>query len=294
MRLAILVVIATSTAAHAANTNGFEKYISDLASSPAAAAKRLADCQMLVTPGGAVREPCKLELADLVGTTPGATLVAKNVKRVQFPKSMLEWIEADVEARANKKLIATFHVIEIGGQGNPDLPNDGWFVAAQAWSRQISDKDATARATLGSIKPPAIADSITPLPKDTGSQDVSDREELVRTMKQVLTQGRLKDALEGFAESDAIIIGSAPGQRYTGKSGAKTIHDWKLALTQNGGVAIGGHSFVGFAATDVVGKLKDKAGTEIPYVAFVVYIQRLTGGGSPAPFPALVMFAVPQ
>lgn len=288
MRLVVaFVVLAAASVAHAANTNGFEKYVSDLATAPAQAAKRLtAACEMVVTPGGAVRRPCKLELADLVGTAQGVTLTAKNVKRQSFDRSMLEWIEADVEARANKKVVATFHVIELGGQGNPDNPNDGWGVSAQMWSRLVADKDAAAHA----VAPAAIADSITPLPKGTSAQDAADREQVVHTMKQVLTQGGLKDALEMFAADGAIVIGSAPGQRYTGKSGASAIHGWKMTMTQKGGIAIGGGSFVAFAVTDVVGK----AATEVPYVAFVVYIQRLTGGGSPAPFPALVMFAVPQ
>lgn len=293
---ALAIVLAATTAASARDTNGFEKYVADLAAAPAEAVKRLAGCDLLVTPGGAVRQPCKLELADLVGATTGkVVLAAKNVKRQSFPRSMLEWIEADVEARAAGKLVATFHVIEVGGQGNPDAPNDGWFVAAQAWSRPIADKDVLALAAAGSLHAPAISDAVSPLPKGTAEQDVNDREIVVSTMKQVLSQSGLGAALEAFAEGGAIVIGSAPHQRYTGKSGAKAVHAWKLALAQKGGIAVGGGSMVAFAATTVIGTTHDKGkAIDVPYVAFAVYIQRMTGGGSLAPFPALVQFAVPQ
>jgi len=81
MRVVVAIVfLAAASVARAGNTNGFEKYVSNLAAAPAEAAKRLGECQMLVTPGGAVREPCKLELADLVGTAQGVTLTANRMR----------------------------------------------------------------------------------------------------------------------------------------------------------------------------------------------------------------------
>jgi len=283
MRISIALFVAVSAAT--AHAGGFEKYVSDLGTAPAQAAKRLESCQLLVTPNGSVRQPCKLEVGDLTDAAGAVTLAARNVKKQSFPKSMLEWTEADVDVRAGGKLAATYHVIEITTAMDAQHPQ------AQVWTRPIADKDAAAKAARGAIAEPHISEATAPGPKDSPEQEQDDREELLRSLRQAVTGDKLGDVFSSFAEQGAIVIGSAPGQRYTGKTGAKTIKAWKLDLAQKGGVALGGNSMVAFAATTIVGKTKDAT---IPYVAFVVYIQRMTGGGSLASFPALVQFAVPQ
>src|SRR4051794_38926385 len=66
--------------------------------------KRLASCDVLLAPNGQVRRPCALTAAELTGGDSGVTLKVIKKPRTSFPKSMLEYVEADVEARKGGKL----------------------------------------------------------------------------------------------------------------------------------------------------------------------------------------------
>jgi hypothetical protein len=286
-----VVPIVIAALAGPARAQGFEKFVADLASAPAAATKRLASCEVLVAPSGDVRRPCALALGDLVSS--GGKLVAKNVKQQTFPNSLVEWVEADVDARDGAKVVATYHVVEVGGRGNPDGPDGGWIVRAQHWSRTIRDTDALALAKAGKLpSAPAIADAKV-IAKGASEQERADLDSSLDSIKRAF--GDLKHALANLAEDGGVVIGSAPGEHFTGKAGGKSLRGWKLELAQQGGIAAGGGGNVVWAVTHVIGTTKDKPPIAITYVAFAVWLQALTPeGGSFYTKPVLVQFAIPQ
>ena len=283
-----LGLLVASAPAHA---DDFEHAIPELVTAPAAAAKWLEGCSVLVTPRGEVRRPCKIALADLVGAQTGVTLKPTHVKSVSFPRSMLTWNEADVEARVGGKVIATFRLIEIGSSlGNPDGPNGGWSVTAQSWTRIVSDKEATDRAKAGKLVAPKLAGYTEAPGKELDDQDKSDREAGLESLKSQWTSTEDKKPLLGsMLDDDAVVFGSA-GERLSGKASAKAIRKWPLGLRQQGALAIGGDKMVQWAVTQVIGTSN---GVAIPFTTFVVYIQRLTDGGSFTSAPAIVAFGVP-
>jgi hypothetical protein len=95
-----------------------------------------------------------------------------------------------------------------------------------------------------------------------------------------------------LATQGGIVIGSAPNQRFTGKSGGKSIKAWKLDLKQQGGVDVTGGGAFGVAVTRFIATTKGKNPVEIPYVTFYVYVMRMTGGGSVSPDFAIAKFAI--
>ncbi len=256
-------------------------------------------CELLVTPGGAVRQPCTLALADLTGGDAAVKLTVKKNKKLWYPKSQMEWREAEVEARKGKQLVATFRVIEIGGLGgNPDAPTDGWVLATH-WSKLISDKDLKARAiakTLPAV--PAIEDKIFALPNPNESeQGKIDREQAIGSLRSNLRDRDGADFTPWLADlvrGPFVVFGSAPGQRYAGPAGRRTIAAWKLALAPSGKSAAGGSGWILAVATTMVGTPTDKS-PPITYVVFAVATSGLTpGGGSFYTSPALIQFAVPN
>ena len=256
-------------------------------------------CELLVTPAGAVRQPCTLALADLTGGDAAVKLTVKKNKKQLYPMSQMEWREAEVEARKGKQLVATFRVIEIGGLGgNPDGPTDGWVVATH-WSKLISDKDLKARA-IGKTLPavPAIEDKIFTLPDPAETdQAKTDREQAIASLRSNIRASDGADFTPWLADlfrGPFVVFGSAPGQRYAGPAGKKAIIGWKLALAPSGKSAAGGSGWVLAAATTMVATSTDKS-PPITYVVFAVAFSALTpGGGSFYTQPALIQFAVPN
>ena len=255
-------------------------------------------CELLVTPAGAVRQPCTLALADLTGGDAAVKLTVKKNKKLWFPRSQMEWREAEVEARKGKQLVATFRVIEVGSLGgNPDLPSDGWVVATH-WSKLISDKDLKARAKAATLPPvPAIEDKIFTLPNPNESeQGKTDREQAIGTLRSRLRSGDadFKPDLANLVVGPFVVFGSAPGQRYQGPAGKKAIGAWKLALVPSDKSAAGGYGWVLAVATTMVATPTDKS-PPITYVVFAAAISALTPeGGSFYTSPALIQFAVPN
>ena len=287
--LAIAVIVAWSSLAHAA-PDPFKKFVASLESGTPDATW-LDGCQVLVTPSGQLRRPCTLALADLVGAQPGVKLRVTRNRVEHFPQSMLEYREALVEARAGGKLVATFHVLEIEHCcGNPDAPDAG-HPRAVHWSQLAADKDVTAAARAGTlVTPPAVKDAIA-RSTQTG-QSKSDDEALFEDLARLKGSAKYQQDLAAVTSDGAVVFGSGPGQRYTGKPGQRTISRWKLDLEQQGGVDVTGGNMIGVAVTKFVATTREKAPVSIPYVAFVVYTQFLTGGGSMGSRPALVKFAV--
>ncbi|MCX5746503.1 MAG: hypothetical protein NT062_28840 [Proteobacteria bacterium] len=290
MKLLIALTVLTGVGG-VVHADDFAHVLPKLATAPAEMAAWLSGCEVLVTPRGEVRRPCKLTLGDLVADTKGVTLTPTHVKEVAFPRSTLTWHEADVEARVGAKVVATFHVIEVGASGNPDGPNGGWGVVAQSWTRIASDKDVASMAKAGKLVAPKIADYTQPAPKGLDPQAAGDRDAALTTLRDAWKgTDDLKEVLGGMLDDGGVLVGSA-AERLTGKGGGKTVRKWPLGLRPQGGVAVGGNALVQWGVTTVMGTV---GGVTIPYVTFVVNIQRMTGGGSFAPSIALVSFGVPQ
>ena len=288
---AAAIVLAVTAAARpaAAGSDPFKTYLSDLVSNPKGAAAYLAHCDLALLPSGEVRTPCSVTLADLVGTQTGVTLTAKRVKDDALSKSTVEYLDADVEAKAGGKVIATFHVLEVAGFGP-----DGFTPVAVHWTRTLPDKDATAKAKAKQLRDPAIKSVTVPMPKGTDEQAVSDYEEGATEGKQWLSGDDVTGALPDVA-ADGLVFGSAAGQRYAGKSAAKSIKGWKLTLAQHGEYAITGNDLYVVVATELVGTSKDKDKVATPYAAMLVMsMQMIPGSGDHVWYPRMISFAVPQ
>lgn len=287
---AALVLVAALAVPAAAAPDPFKTFLSDLATNPKGAAAYLAHCDLALLPNGEARTPCTIALADLVGAQTGVTFTAKNVKDSDIAMSTIEYLDADVDAKAGGKTIASFHVVEVGSSFNEAAT----FVPYDVhWARMMSDKDATAKAKAKQLAaPPAIKDVVVPMPKGTEEQDQQDRDEGVSELKQWLGADDLKSGLAGVTDGGAV-FGSAAGQRYVGKRAGKQIAGWKLGLVQKGGVMATGNSLVVAAATDVVGTLPDK--TTITYAALVVAsMHMIPESGDHVWEIKIVSFAVPQ
>ena len=124
--MVVAVVVGLGASPAAAGKDAFVRFVADLAASSDAAAAWFADCDVLLTPGGQVRRPCALTMADLAGGAAGATLKVTSNKVAHLYASQYLAREATVEARVGRKLVATFRVVEISGFGNPDNPTGGW------------------------------------------------------------------------------------------------------------------------------------------------------------------------
>ena len=72
--LVALSLITLTTSVAAADKDGFDEFVAALGSGGPAAQTWLADCKVLVSPGGEARMPCKLTLADLSAGASGVTL----------------------------------------------------------------------------------------------------------------------------------------------------------------------------------------------------------------------------
>ncbi len=289
----VLVAIASSASRARAGGDGFTAHVAALAS--AKPSGHLGACSVLVTPDGRVHRPCALTLADLVGPATGVTLTVTRNKTAALPRSQFSAREAVVVARAGKQVIATFDVVEVFAFGNPDAA-DGDAPVAVMWARQITDKAAIAAAKAGALPPPpAIADYRPAAPTDPSAwtQDIGDAQSGYDGV-QMTAGGLSRDGLASKIREGAIVLGSAPGQRYVGKSGAKTVGGWKTTFAPQGGVDLSGEAWVSIAVTHVVGTLPGKPPIAIPYVAMIVNTQFMTGGGSPAPQTSLVKFAIAQ
>lgn len=257
-------------------------------------------CDLLVTPAGAVRQPCSLALADLTGGDAAVRLVVKRNKKQHYRMSQMEWREAEVEARKGKQLVATFRVLEIGSiGGNPDAPSDGWVLATH-WSKLISDKDLVARAKAKTLPaPPTIADKVLDRPGGV-EQDRLDRAQAIESLRsELLATARtsaddFKPYLVDMVTDQFVAFGSAAGQRYTGPAGQKAIKAWKLALAPSRTSAAGGTGWVLAAATTMVAT-PTNGSPPVTYVVFAAAISGLTPeGGSFYTRPALIQFAIPN
>jgi hypothetical protein len=300
MKLTPLLAVALLTVAAPASADVGD-FARKLAAAPAKAAPLLGGCDVLVTPQGEVRTPCRLTLADLVGDRRGVTLTVTHVvasadlRTIDPPRQLFEY---DVEATAGKARLATFHVFEIGF-GVPYIKGD-WSIYRQYWTQLLPDKAAAALAKAGKLPTPTFADELQPDPSpadDAAAQAIVDRQrghgaEVIKA--QLTAPGELSEALAAMIAAGAVVRGSA-GERLEGKAGAKAVHAWR-GLHQQGGVTIGGALGDPWAVTRVVGTA---GGQPVSYVTFATYRQDATTtkpdptkGNDPVPL--LVIFGIAQ
>lgn len=286
---AAALVICALAAPAAAATDPFETFMSNVATNPKAAAASLQACELLLAPNGEARTPCTLALADFGGAQ---SLKVSRLKYGDVEQSVLAYIDADVQAIAGGKTIATYHVVAItSAMGNPDA---GFQPQAMHVAKLISDKDAAAKAKAKQLpSPPAIKEKIAAAPKDMGDEDQNDRTSGIEEIENWAKGGLTKEALGELATDGGVIFGSAANQKYTGKSAGKSIVKWKLALQQKDGMTCDGDAMIVVGATDVVATLPDK--TSLTYAALVVGVVRYDGmSGDHLWQTKLISFGVPQ
>jgi hypothetical protein len=290
-RIALALALVCALAAPAAaGADPFELYVAEVGKDPGLIAEHLKTCQLIVLPSGEARTPCSLAASDL--GVPGATLTAKRVKHTPLPDNSMEYVEADVEARVAGKVVATFRVVELGSSINPDGTYGDFAPVASQWARMMTDADATKLAKAGKLAGPAAIAARDATPRDANDVDRDQYGQGVHDLQQLLTGGDLKDGLAAAA-SGGVVFGSAPGQRYAGKAGAKQLKGWKLGLRATGGTFVTGDVLALYGATDVVGTLPDK--TTITYAALVVYTSHIVDEAEDREWtPRIVSFAVPQ
>jgi hypothetical protein len=290
-RLAAALVLATLgalAAPAAAAPDPFADFIAGLTDAKAAAAQ-LGDCELLLLPSGEARTPCKLAITDL-GAPAGATLTAKKIKYGHVDRSMLMYVEADVDARAGGKVVATYHVLAVDAGGNPDY---GFRPAALQIERPISDKDAAAKAKAKQLPAPAVIEDVTAPATGPDDQGASDRANGLDEVTRWVKAGIGRNEVAAIADGGGVVLGSAPGQKYSGRSAAAQIKKWKLDLAQKGGVTADGGGMLAFAATDVVGTLPDK--TTITYAALVIAAAHMIPGSGDMVWEVkMISFEVPQ
>lgn len=272
MKLTLAFVLVAALAAPAA-ADDFTDYVGHVASDPAAAATYLDGCQALVTPRGEVRRPCKLAIADLVGAQAGVTLTPRNEQFTRTRGDNFTVVDADVDAKAGGKVIATFHVVEVEG---PDAKDTHEQVLAMHWSRLAADKDTTAAARAHKLREaPTIADGAIAPP--AGMDDQVTYNDATSEALDLIKGGSLEQVIGDVFVHDGVVVGSAPGQRLSGKRGARTWAGWKLSLTQEDGTQVGGLPGAVWAVTKVTVVGKDKVA--VPYVALIVFKVEPTEGG---------------
>lgn len=283
---ALLIIAALAAPAAAKPADPFETFVSSIASDPKALATHYKGCQLLLAPNGEARTPCTLSAADLIGTQAGVTFKVTRLAYKDLSRSTVEYIDADVEARAGGKLVGQWHVVEIGG----GVPDAGFMPRAAHWARMISDKDATARAKAHTLPAaPAIAKRTVELPKGTDEQVVSDRDQAIDQLEQSLHADDLKSEIAGIAD-DGVVWGSAPGQRWAGRSGSRAIAKWKMSLAHDGEVTAAGDDMVVCGVADIT-----DTKSQITYAALIVMSMQMDPGSGDHLWNArLASFAIPQ
>lgn len=240
--------------------------------------RHLKENALMVMPNGELRRDVRtLAPADL-GYPAGTTLTVTKLQTGQFARTELEYIVADVDAKADRKTIGKLRLVAIGTAFIPDeVP---YPILVAHWVKPISDKDAKKRT----ITAPTYKDEKVPAPKEVGEEQArADYDNL------------LDDAYDGangvndMLADDVgrgLVIGSAPGELWKGKSGQRSIKAWKTQLTKQGGTFR-----IGVGRAHVLVARYDGA---VPYVGMIAYGDEMTGGGSMVTGFGFASFAVPQ
>lgn len=268
--------------------------------SATAASQHLGKCRVLVTPDGRVHRPCRLTLADLVGPARGVALKVTRSKVESLGSGPFRLRTAGVEASSAGRTVATFDVVEVINPMLDSAHPDPEAPVAVMWSRAIDDRAAAAAARAGTLPTPAAIADYTP-PEMRGERaplDSEDPQAFTSIQDTVRGAEHFQQELSDGLEQDAVLLGSAAGQRWKGRRDAKAVAAWKTDLTQAGGIDISGGQLMAVAVSHFVGKTAGPGPGEQPatltYVALVVKTLFMLPGGSFAPRLALVKLAIAQ
>ena len=127
-----------------------------------------------------------------IGDDADDLLKVTSAKDHAFPRNAHSWREADVEARDGGKLVATFHLVEVGTTDNADA---SFQMYAAHWIKLMSDNDAIAAANAGKLASPK------PL-KDYVAPDKSKSEDRKAAVEELQSTAKaLFDDIDGLAGS---------------------------------------------------------------------------------------------
>jgi len=238
----------------------------------------LKETALMVLPNGELRREVRtLKTTDL-GYPTGTTLRITKLQTGQFARTELEWIVADIDAKAAGKTIGKLRLVAIGTAFIPD--EVAYPILVAHWIKPIADKDARKRA----VTVPDYKDEKVPAPKDIGDEQA--RIDYDNLLDETYDGG---DAVNDMLADDVtrgIVIGSGPGELWKGKSGQRAIKAWKTKLEKRGGTFR-----IGVGRAHVLVARYDGA---VPYVGMIAYGDEMTGGGSMVTGFGFASFAVPQ
>lgn len=272
--LLVLVVLAAAPRAQAAPYS-FTQFVADLRADPGRAAGYLGSCETLVTPGGEVRQPCTLTVADL-GIPAGATLAVTKAHGGELPADA-SYEDALVVARVGKRVVATFRVLRVERMVMVDGDLDFRPVVVQ-WSRLISDAELRSRAVAGTLPtPPPIKASVA-TPAFGSDTDAEDWRVLVEGIGDVLRDGQDVREFADRLTRGTIVFRATDPRPLTGARGARTMKAWRLPLRVVGGAVVAGGLDGAWAVVQASARL---SGTdrELRYTMLVVFTAGMTSGG---------------
>lgn len=240
--------------------------------------KHLKETALMVMPSGELRREVRTLAPTDLGYPTGTTLRITKLQTGQFARTELEWILADIDARADKKTIGKLRLVAIGSAFvSNEVPYP--LLVAQ-WVKPVTD----AQAKKLTITPPTYDDETVPVPKElTGDQARIDYDNLLDEANDGAT------GLNDMLADDVIrglVIGSGPGELWKGKSGQRAIKAWKTQLKKQGGTFR-----IGVGRAHVLIARYDGA---VPYVGMIAYGDEMNGGGSMMTGFGFASFAVPQ
>ena len=233
---------------------------------------------LMVMPNGELRREVRTLTTTDLGYPAGTTLTITKLQTGQFARTELEWVLADIDAKAAKKTLGKLRLVAIGSAYvSNEVP---YPLLVAHWVKPVTDKQAKKLA----VTVPAYKDEKVPAPKElTEEQARADYDELLDEAND--GGGGVNDMLADLVVR-GLVIGSGPGELWKGKSGQRAIKAWKTQLEKKGGTFR-----IGVGRAHVLVARYDGA---VPYVGMIAYGDEINGGGSMMTGFGFASFAVPQ
>lgn len=268
---------------HTAQAQGFKTFVKGLAEKPSTPSTWLDGCEVLITPHGDVRTPCKITMTDLVGNIPNAKLVvvAEKSSRLALRRPVMDpdYLEADVEARVAGKTVAKYHVVELflnwGG---------GSTVKAQIWLTWMPDAVAKERGKKGTLIAPKVPSYVHAINPTVSQYDRPYVESMYSSSRaSVDDTADIKSVLTEILGNGGLIIGSA-GEHLSGKKAVKKLAAWKIKLAGAGEIA----QSDSWAIRKIIGTTTN--GVSLPYLGFFYSPYFQPSGEGPQGVKGLAVF----
>lgn len=240
--------------------------------------KHLEENALMVMPNGELRRDVRTLATTDLGYPAGTTLTITKLQTGQFARTELEWVLADIDAKADKKPVGKLRLVAIGTAFIPD--EVAYPILVAHWIKPVTDVQAKKLV----VTVPDYKDEKVPAPKELGDEQA--RIDYDNLLDETYDGGEgVNDMLAGDVVR-GIVVGSGPGELWKGKSGQRAIKGWKTKLAKRGGTFR-----IGVGRAHVVVARYD--GT-VPYVGMIAYGDEMTGGGSMVTGFGFASFAVPQ